>query len=238
MFTNIPDILYGYCYYPAVTLVILAALYGFRWKEGCWGNIIAIPCVWFSALIAINWWEDLASFITSKVPAWVFYWDSISVWVIFLVALIILDALTKKMSGVKVYFSEKIENFGNGAALFLLALSLWTFYLFAETLSPVGDLLKPEQMSEKKSDPKAAAVKKAPDIKPKNPDDTLLIQTLRLLSAGSLESFTRPAQFDTYQDFQRDHLMRRQAVMFHALRKINGQDMPPDEAPERKKEEK
>ncbi|MDR3233396.1 MAG: hypothetical protein LBT46_07015 [Planctomycetaceae bacterium] len=213
MFEVIPGILFV-CYGYAVPLVIYAAMYGIRWKEGLWGNLVSAGCVWFAALIAAGWWEDVSYLLCFQLPGWMFYADSVALWLIFLLALIILDGCTRAMSGVKVYFADGLEKAGNGVAIFILATSLYGFFLFAEDMSPVGAVINFESLT-------AEA-----------PQDTLFVKTLRLLSAGNLSSFTKPVQFDTYQDFRQGQLMRRQAIMFYAANP--GEKMPSEPPPLRK----
>ncbi|GHT11605.1 hypothetical protein FACS1894170_05390 [Planctomycetales bacterium] len=214
MFESIPGILY-ICYGYAIPLVVFAAMYGIRWKEGFWGNTISIGCVWFSILIAVGWWEDAADLLIVQLPQWMFYADCFCLWIIFLLSLILLDTAARKMSRVKVKFAEQVEQAGNVLTIFILAVSIYGFYLFAEDMSPVGEIIASPQAVEEVD---ATA-------------DTVLVKTMRMLSAGSLSSFINPSQFDTYQNFRQSQRMRRQVIMKCALAKTG----PPNLTPPRRK---
>ncbi|MDR0704114.1 MAG: hypothetical protein LBF88_03920 [Planctomycetaceae bacterium] len=186
---DVRDILFmGFTY--GVPLAVAAAIFGTRWKEGFWGNILSVFAVFFSALTAIAWWESLALLLSTKIPQMLYVADCVAIWLIFLVAFLIVNELTRMMSRVKVKFAVPIENVGNVVALSLLFLTLYGFFLFTMDLSPVGE------------NPDASV-----------PSDSVQIQMLRILSAGNLSSFTEPTQFDALGDFRKNHLERRKALM-------------------------
>jgi signal transduction histidine kinase len=178
--------IYGY----AVPLVILAVLYGFRWKVGMWGNCLSLGAVLFSFLIAVGWWEDVAYLLAKQFPITLFVADCVAFWMIFVVALLILDTATRLMSTIKVKYADQVENIGNGAVLFLLFLALYGIFLFADDLGTVGE----HHHAELKG-------------------DSIAIQALRILSAGNLSAFTEARQFDVTGNFRKLHLQRRQAIM-------------------------
>jgi len=191
-----------YAYGVAVPLVILATLYGFRWKVGMWGNFLSLGAVCFAFLIAVGWWESLAYFIAQQAPAMLFVADCIAFFVIFLVALLILDTATRNLSKVKVKYPDMVEKIGNGVVLFLLSLILYNVYLFgADDLATVGE-------------------RHDADLK----GDTIAVAALRILSAGNLSGFTQVSQFDSRGDFLKLHQQRRQLLMLNMLE--NGAEGP------------
>ena len=188
---TIPQILYQ-CYVFGVPLSLAAAIFGFRWKEGLWGNLVALVCVLFSALLACGWWEDLACFFANQVPRMLFFADTIAFWAIFIVSLLILSEITRMVSRVQVKFAEPVEKAGNGLALALLFFAVYGVFLFAGDLEPVG---YPEDAS--------------------RGNGSVQISLLRILSAGNLSSFTNPTQFDRNENFRQNHLKRQQAIWEH-----------------------
>ena len=189
---SVPMILW-YCYTWAVPVIILAALYGLRWKAGMWGNCLSLGAVLFSILVAVGWWEELAELLARQAPITLFCADCIALWAIFLLTLLFLDFATRSMSTIKVKYAEMVENIGNGILLFLLFLALYGFFLFAEDLGPVGEHSG------------TAA-----------PGDSVAIQMFRIFSAGNLSAFTVVNQFDDKGNFRKLHLQRRQAIMYNA----------------------
>ncbi|GHT16913.1 hypothetical protein FACS1894189_1830 [Planctomycetales bacterium] len=210
---SVPLILYQ-CYLWGVPVVILTALCAIRWKEGFWGNLVSLGNVLFSILIAAGWWEDAAYLLALQFPGWLFYADTVAIWTIFLLSLLILETLTRLMSRVNVKFADAIEKAGSGLMIFLLFVVLFLFFRFTEQIGPVG-----ENVTDVPGDAaavlKGAEINKIRDMTPK-PDDSLLVQAFRLLSAGNLASFTAPTQFDYEGEFLRNHLMRRQVIMYRA----------------------
>ena len=194
---SIPLILYN-VYGYVIPIVILAALYGFRWKIGMWGNTITLGAVLFSILIAFGWWEDVAYLLSTQVPPMLFIADCISIWVIFLISLLILDTATRYMSTVKVKYNEIVENVGNGIALFLLFGVLFQFTIFANGhLGMVGE------------NPGTASPGTATNA---------TISALQILSAGNLSGFSQTNKFDASNDFVELNLQRRQALMLNVMR--------------------
>ena len=190
---SIPEVLF-IIYGWAVPVVILAALCGFRWKAGMWGNLLSLATVMFAFLIAAGWWEDLAFLLATKVPAMLFFADCIAFWTIFVVALLILDIATRFASSVKVKYADTVESVGNGVALFLLFAAVYGTFLFAEDLSPVGEYHNAPQQG-----------------------DSITIQVLRILSGGNLSGFTQVTRFDNDGKFRSLHLQRKQALMLNML---------------------
>jgi len=193
---SIPLVLYQ-IYGVAVPLVILAALYGFRWKAGMWGNCVTLGAVLFSILIAFGWWEDAAYLLAQQVPAMCYIADCVAFWTLFLVSLLILDTATRSMSSIKVKYNDIVENVGNGIALFLLFLALLGVHSIANGhMGMVGEVKNPPANS--------------------NSGANAVISVIRLLSEGNLSTFTSGNQFDDTGKFLNRHLQRRQALMTNA----------------------
>jgi hypothetical protein len=207
---DIPLVLY-HIYGYAIPIVILAVLYGFRWKVGMWGNCLTLGAVFFSFLVAAGWWEDVAELLATQAPSLLFLADCVAFWTLFIVSFLILDTATRLMSAVKVKYADQVENIGNGAVLFVLFLALYGTYLFAEEIGPVGEHAN-VSVSE----------------------DTVAVKTLRFLSAGNLSGFTQVNQFDAYGDFRQLHLQRRQAIMTNVTGK-DGTIQYTGNVPERKR---
>ena len=180
----------GVMFNIGVPLALLAAIFGFRWREGLWGNTIGVFCVLFSIFFAIAWWETVAELLCKMVPSMVFASDLVAIWVIFLLSLAILCELTRLLSRVKVFFLLPIEGVGNFVVLAVLFLLMYNFFLFTCDLAPIGE----------KADVSA-------------PADSVLIGTFRVLSDGTLQAFDDPHRFNESGDFRKDHLLRRQALM-------------------------
>jgi hypothetical protein len=191
----IPLVLYK-IYIVAIPLIILASLFGFRWKVGLWGNCLTCGAVLFSFLIAAGWWEDAAALIAGQAPALLFVADCVAFWTIFVVSLLILDTATRFISTVKVQYAGLVESIGNGIVIFFLCMALYGTFLFAEDIGPVGARID--------------------DAVPRDSGE---IHMLRILSAGNLSGFSQGNQFDDTGKFRELQLQRRQAIMYNVLEK-------------------
>ena len=180
----------GVMFNIGVPIALLAAIFGFRWREGLWGNAIASFCVLFSILLAVAWWESFAVLLCQGVPSMLYASDMVAIWIIFLASLAILCEITRALSRVKVLFLLPIEGIGNFVALAMLFLLMYNFFLFTFDLSPIG--------AEKDEQTKA---------------DSILIGAFRAFSIGTLEAFDDPHQFDEAGTFREDHLLRRKELM-------------------------
>ena len=214
---DIPWVMYQ-IYIYAAPIIILAALAGFRWKAGLWGNSVTLGVVLFSILVAVGWWEDVAELLAGQATMTLFVADCIAIWTLFIVTLVILDTATRFMSTVKVKYNDIVDNVGNGIVLILLFLAVYGFFLFTEELGPVGEHDDAEQ-----------------------PGNSVAIQMLQILSArsedgespvGNLSPFTQGYQFDDRGDFRQLQMQRRQAIMHGMMSggesggSIRGDDAP------------
>jgi hypothetical protein len=185
---DVHHILYLFFLY-GIPLAIAAALFGFRWNEGFYSNVLAAATVAFSALIAIGWWEDLASLLCGYIPKMLYLADITSVWIIFAVSIYVIYNASNLMSSVKVKFADPIEKAGNFLSLTLTFVLLYGFFLFTIDLGGVG-------------------AKKEETVA----NDSPQIQAARILSAGNLSSFVNSHQFDEKGQFRQLHLRRRQQI--------------------------
>jgi signal transduction histidine kinase len=159
-----------------------------------WGNVLSLGCVLFSFLVAVGWYEDVAELLAQQAPVMLFLADGLAFWVIFVLTLGILDTITRNISTIKVKYAEQVENYGNGVVLFLLSAAIYLIFLFGEEIGPVGENFGVDA-----------------------PGDSVVIQMLRILSAGNLSAFDGGNQFDGSGNHRKLHLQRRQALMYNAM---------------------
>ena len=190
-------------YWFAVPVILLAALYAFRWKAGLWGNCVTLGVLQFSILIAIGWWEDVAELLAQQAPVTLFFADGIAIWTIFLLSLAILDTATRFISTVQVKYNGIVEMVGNGIVIFCLFSTLYWFHIFAnEHLGMVGAPADASLLRDSANDP--------------------TIRMFRALSLqgnvyGNLAPFTQGYQFDDKDEVLELHLKRKQAIMLTML---------------------
>ncbi|MDR2763014.1 MAG: hypothetical protein LBB88_10455 [Planctomycetaceae bacterium] len=193
------DTIYGILeaiYDVGVPLALIAGLYGMRWRERFWGNIVTGFVIFFSTLIAANWFEPLAQFITTQSAGTLFIADYLFLWVLFIVSFSIMNEITRGLSRVNVKFPIPIENAGNFIAITIILCMVWSFYSFSLNVAPLGETFGVNISSK----------------------DSAQISIFRQLSSGNLSAFGEKHPFDEYGEFREDHLLRKKALLQYRLK--------------------
>ncbi len=102
---------------PLLMIVILAACIGVLYPEGLWSNAIRLVNVVTAALVAMNFFEPLARWIEGRgewFAAATYFWDFISLWVLFGVSMIVMRVATDSISRVRVRFLKVVDRVGSG----------------------------------------------------------------------------------------------------------------------------
>jgi hypothetical protein len=94
-------------------LVVLFACVAMLYTNGMWSNAIMLINVVTSALLAINFFEPVASWLDHSQPSYTYLWDFLSLWGLFVVFMSITRALTDKVSLVKVRFLGLADRIGS-----------------------------------------------------------------------------------------------------------------------------
>ncbi len=110
--------------FPFLLIAVLVGVFASLMREGLWSNAIALVNVITAGLIATNFFEPLADWLTKKVPSGKYFWDFLVLWVLFAVTLFVLRSATDRVSRVRVRFKKPIE--AAGGYLF----ALWTAWVF------------------------------------------------------------------------------------------------------------
>jgi hypothetical protein len=115
---------------PALLLVVLFACLAMLYNEGIWSNAIRLINVVTSALLAVNFFEPAAAWLTSMAPSFTYVWDFIALWVLFSIFFSVFRLLTDQVSKVKVRFLGIADRIGSG----ILALWIgWVMVCFTTT---------------------------------------------------------------------------------------------------------
>ena len=99
-------------YLNIVLLVVFFAVLASLVREGLWSNAIKLFNVMMAAMLATNYFEPLADWLTTKQPTFTYVWDLIAVWGIFCVVLAVMQLITDRLSHVKVRFRKPVETAG------------------------------------------------------------------------------------------------------------------------------
>lgn len=99
-------------YISIILGVILLACVASLFNDGLWSNAVRLVNVILSALLAMNYFEPLATWLDSQMPTFTFVWDFLSLWGLFAIFSIILKLLTDSLSKVKVKFLKIVDQIG------------------------------------------------------------------------------------------------------------------------------
>ncbi|MGA2616617.1 MAG: hypothetical protein ABSF26_03345 [Thermoguttaceae bacterium] len=94
-------------------LMVFALCVGFLWAQGLWSNIILLVHVITAALLAMNFYEPLARWLTEKMPSYIVMWDYLALWGLFGGLLLVGRELTDRLSRVNVRFLQIVERPGS-----------------------------------------------------------------------------------------------------------------------------
>ncbi len=104
-------------------LAIMVAVVAFMIAEGLWSNFIMFFNVMMAALVAMSYWEPLADKLNQLEGSFTYFWDFLSLWLIFAVTLGILRVLSDRLSNVRVRFFKPVEMAGG------IFFALWTAWI-------------------------------------------------------------------------------------------------------------
>jgi uncharacterized membrane protein required for colicin V production len=113
--------------FPALLFVIFIACVAVLYTEGMWGNAILLFNIVMAALLAVNYWEPLATWLDDWQPSYTYVWDFLSLWAVFALSMIILRAATDSLSRVKVRFLKIADRIGS---VFFAAWIGWVLVCF------------------------------------------------------------------------------------------------------------
>lgn len=107
-------------------IVLIAALLA---PSGLWGNVLNLVNVVTAALLATNFFEPVSSWLTRKMPSFMFIADIFVLWILFAIFTAAMRALTELVSKYKLRFPPLVERVGN------YAVGAWVGWVFVCFLS-------------------------------------------------------------------------------------------------------
>jgi uncharacterized membrane protein required for colicin V production len=119
-------------------LLILAVTVGVLFKQGIWNNSLRLVNVVTAALLATNFWEPVASWLSSWQPAGTYYWDFAALWGLFAVFSLVFRAATDAASRVKVKFLKSADRVGGPIAALLVGWALVCFTAMTLHTAPLA----------------------------------------------------------------------------------------------------
>ena len=96
-----------------IVLIIFAGCFASMFNNGLWSNTLMLVNVLTAGLLAFNYFEPLAEWLEQQQPSLNYIWDFVSVWMIFIVAMVALRSATDYVSNVKVRFFMPVDRAGS-----------------------------------------------------------------------------------------------------------------------------
>ncbi len=96
-------------------LLVLGVCVGFLFRDGVWSNAIRLVNVVFAGLLAMNFYEWLATFLTNyseSLHPYVSLFDFLALWICFVFFMVVFRALTDAVSRVRVRFLKIVDQAG------------------------------------------------------------------------------------------------------------------------------
>jgi hypothetical protein len=124
--------------YLLLMVVILLVCLAMMWNEGFWSNALILVDVVFAALIATSYYEPLAQLLDNALPTFTYFWDFLSVWMIFVIVMSVLRGLTDMISRYKISFKMPIEMAGRVITPLLTGWVMVCFVSFTLHMAPLG----------------------------------------------------------------------------------------------------
>ncbi len=122
-------------------LLILAVCVGFLSRDGLWSNAIQLVNVVFAGLLAMNFYEWLAKFLTNygeEIHTYVPFFDFLALWICFIFFAVMFRALTDMVSRVRVRFLKIVDLYGGIALSLCIGWVMVGFTLVSLHASPLG----------------------------------------------------------------------------------------------------
>ena len=120
-------------------LIVLLTCTGLVWMQGLWGAMITILNLIFSGLIATNYCFPLAATLERSFPRYGFFWDFLSLWLIFCLVFLVLWFVTGKISKYRVRFIAPVEMAGRSILAFAVGWLMVCFVLTSLHMAPLAE---------------------------------------------------------------------------------------------------
>jgi len=125
-------------YLNIILLVILAVSLAFLYREGLWSNAITLVNVITSALLATNFFEPAARFLSDLVPFMDYNWDVVLLGVIFAVAYVALNQVALLISKHQIRFHPLVDQIGSPLVALWIGWVMVCFVMFSLHTSPLA----------------------------------------------------------------------------------------------------
>ncbi len=125
--------------FPLLLFIVFLATALCLLAEGMWSNAIRFINVVFAGLLATNFFEPTAKLLEGAMKGGSYWWDFVSLWVLFALFVTILQTITNRVSRVKVRFLAIVNKAGGIALACVTAAVLVCFANFTMHTAPLAE---------------------------------------------------------------------------------------------------
>ncbi len=117
-----------------IVFISLALLY----NNGMWSNAVRLVNIVMAGLLATNFFEPLARALDGMLPLLTYAWDFVSLWLLFIVFVLIFQILTGLVSKVNVRFLQIADRIGSVVFAAFVGWAILCFALMTLNTAPLA----------------------------------------------------------------------------------------------------
>lgn len=133
-----------------VVLLIFLLTVACLWFQGLWGNILNLINLFFSMLVAFNFYEPICAFAETQKPVdtYTYLLDFVVIWLLFMISFLLFRVFSDQISKYRLRFPLVYEMIGRSVmaivvAYFFVGFFLVTLHLAPLPASPMGGFQRP-----------------------------------------------------------------------------------------------
>jgi hypothetical protein len=119
-------------------VVMLVVSVGLLFRDGLWSNLISLFNVVMAALLATNFFEPVAGWLTVLYAPAIYFWDFVAVWLCFLVFFLLMRIPTELISRVQVRFPSMVNAAGSALVAFCIGWVMVCFTAMTLHMAPLA----------------------------------------------------------------------------------------------------
>ena len=124
---------------PLLLFLIFIFCVAFIQGEGMWGASLRLINVVTAGLLATNFWEPVARIMERfGGSSFTYWWDFLALWVVFIVSLLVMRFLTRRLSQVTVRFLSLADRIGGVVFAICVGMVMVSFTTFTLHTAPLG----------------------------------------------------------------------------------------------------
>ena len=106
-------------YFDILLAVVFFAIFGSLARDGLWSNVLTLFNAVIAGVLATNYFEPLAGFLTGMLPSMVYLWDVLALGLLFSTFYILLRSFSAQLSKYRVQVQGSLDRIAG------IALAAW-----------------------------------------------------------------------------------------------------------------